>query len=110
MIIATPVTVDGRTAESWGKAHWVGVADVAGPRITSWTIHEVGWDDAKGLGKDSRHARIARFLQAEQVTTVVAPAIGRRLRKLFAQLGIGFAKAIPGDARTSVLAAASAIS
>ena len=28
MFVATPVTADGRSAPAWGKAHWVGVAQV----------------------------------------------------------------------------------
>lgn len=108
MIIATPVTVDGRTASRWGKAHWIGVADVTGPRITSWTIHEVGWDDASLFGRDPRHARITHFLTQKEVEAVVAPKVGRRLTKLFDQLGVAVLPATPGDARESVLAAANA--
>ncbi|MCW5951111.1 MAG: hypothetical protein KIT69_02475 [Propionibacteriaceae bacterium] len=105
MIIATPVTVDGRTASRWGKAHWIGVADVTGPRITSWTIHEVGWDDASLFGRNRRHARIAHFLAEQEVGAVVVPAVGSRLAKLFDRLGIAVLPATPGDARESVLAA-----
>ena len=105
MIIATPVTVDGQTAPRWGKAHWVGVADVTGPRITSWTIHEVGWDEAGLFGRDPRDARIARFLTKQEVGAVVVPRIGSRLTKLFDRLGIVVLPATPGDARESVLAA-----
>ncbi len=105
MIIATPVTVDGRTAPRWGRAHWVGVADVTGPRITSWTIHEVGWDDASLFGRNPRHARISHFLTKQEVGAVVVPKVGSRLARLFDRLGIAVLPATPGDARDSVLAA-----
>lgn len=105
MIIAIPVTVDGQTALRLGKAHWVGVAEVTGPRITSWTIHEVGWDDASLFGRRPRQARIAHFLTEEEVEAVVVPKAGPRLAKLLDRLGIAVLPALPGDARESVLAA-----
>lgn len=105
MIIATPVTVDGQTAERCGKSHWIGVAEVSGPRITSWKIHEVGWDEAGLLGRDPRHARIARFLTDQGVTAIVASDMGPRLAALLAELEIEVLPATPGDARESVLAA-----
>lgn len=109
MIYATPVTVDGRTAARWGRAHWVGVAEVNGPRITSWTIHEVGWDDDTTLiGRKPRHAKIKHFLIEQEVGAVVVPKVGARLTKLFDKLGIVVLQAIPGDARASILAAAAA--
>lgn len=108
MIVATAVTVDGQTARRWGKAHWIGVADVAGPRINTWTIHEVGWDDAGLFGRRPRHARITRFLTDQEVDAVVATKVGSRLAKLFARLGVQLLPATPGDARESVLAAVGA--
>ncbi|MGC3953920.1 MAG: NifB/NifX family molybdenum-iron cluster-binding protein [Propionicimonas sp.] len=108
MIIATPVTVDGRTAPRWGRAHWVGVADVTGPRIAAWTIHEVGWDDASSFGRDRRHARIGRFLTAAQVEAVVVPKVGSRMTKLLDRLGIAVLPASAADAKESVLAAVAA--
>ncbi len=108
MIIATPVTVDGRTAPRWGRAHWVGVAEVSGPRITSWTIHEVGWDDAGLFGRNPRHARISRFLTDQEIVAEVVPRVGSRLARLLDRLGVAVLPATPGDARDSVLAAVAA--
>ena len=106
MIVATPVTVDGRTAHAWGKAHWLGVADVTGPRVTSWTIHEVGWDELHDAGTHgSHHARVVRFLKDQGVQAIVVDHVGPGMARLLERLGIPVLAATPGDARESILAA-----
>lgn len=46
MIVATPVTEEGQSAHAWGRAHWVGVADVRDGDVAAWTVHEVRWDES----------------------------------------------------------------
>lgn len=111
MIVATPVTVDGRSAPAWGHAHWIGVAEVTGPRITSWTIHEVGWDEAHDSGTHgAHHARIVRFLKDEGIETVVVDHLGPGMVQVLETMGIPTLPATPGDARESILAAVAAVS
>lgn len=106
MIVATPVTVDGQTAQAWGRARWIGIAEVAGPRVTSWRIHEVGWDESHdAVSHQSHHDRILRFLTAQNVEAVVVDHVGPGMARLLEQLGIPILPSTPGDARASVLAA-----
>ena len=53
MIVATPVTADGHSTMSWGRAHWVGLADVRDGEVADtdvvaqalrqlWTQHKFG--------------------------------------------------------------------
>ena len=110
MIVATPVTVDGRTAPAWGKARWVGVAEVAGPRVTAWTIHEVGWDESHDHGTHgAHHARVVRFLREESVAAVVVDHVGAGMARVLARMEIHVLPATPGDARESILSAVAAL-
>ncbi len=110
MIVATPVTVDGRTAPAWGKARWVGVAEVTGPRVTAWTIHEVGWDESHDLGTHgAHHARVVRFLRDQAVSAIVVDHVGAGMARLLDRMGIPRLPATPGDARDSILAAVAAL-
>ncbi|MEN0071142.1 MAG: dinitrogenase iron-molybdenum cofactor [Propionicimonas sp.] len=109
MIVATPVTVDGRSAGAWGRAHWVAVAQVSGPRIISWNIHEVGWDELHDSGTHgSHHARVVKFLKTESIEAVVVDHVGAGMARMLDTMGIPTLPATPGDARASVLAAAGA--
>lgn len=106
MIVATPVTCDGRTAHAWGRAHWLGIAEVTGPRVTSWTIHEVGWDDLHDAGTHgSHHARVVRFLKEQGVQVVVVDHVGPGMARVLESMQIPVLPATPGDARESILAA-----
>jgi predicted Fe-Mo cluster-binding NifX family protein len=106
VIVATPVTVDGRSAGAWGRAHWVAVAQVTGPRLTAWTIHEVGWDESHDIGTHgSHHARVVRFLKDQAVDAVVVDHVGAGMARMLETMGIPVLPASPGDARASVLAA-----
>lgn len=106
MIIATPVTEDGRSAAAWGRAHWVGVADVEDGAVRSWQIHEVGWDVSHDEGTHgSHHARIVRFLKEEGVQAVVVDHMGEGMQRVMNTMGIPLLPASPGDAQASVLAA-----
>jgi len=110
VIVATPVTVDGQSAGAWGRAHWVAVAQVTGPRLTAWTIHEVGWDESHDLGSHgSHHARVVRFLKDQGVDAVVVDHVGAGMAQVLQTMGIPVLAATPGDARASVLAAVAAL-
>ncbi|MDN5563466.1 MULTISPECIES: NifB/NifX family molybdenum-iron cluster-binding protein [Luteococcus] len=110
MIIATPTTADGQSAAAWGKAHWIGVADVQpgtdGPQVTAWQIHEVAWDESHDAGTHgSHHARIVRFLKEQGIQAVVVDHMGDGMQRVMNTMGIPLLPATPGDAQASVLAA-----
>ena len=111
MYVATPVTADGRSAPAWGKAHWVGVAQVVDGAVVSWRIDEVAWDDSHDSGTHgSHHARIVRFLKDERIDAVVVDHMGEGMVRVMNTMGIPILTATPGDARASILAAVAAAS
>ena len=72
------------SAPSWGKAHWIGVAEVTDGEVTSWRIDEVAWDESHDSGTHgSHHARIVRFLKDERIDAVVSVVGGRGLSILY---------------------------
>lgn len=106
MIIATPVTEDGRSAAAWGRAHWIGVAEVTDGAVRAWSIHEVGWDESHDEGAHgSHHARIVRFLKEQGIEAVVVDHMGEGMVRVMNSMGIPILPASPGDAQSSVLAA-----
>ncbi|WP_420176392.1 NifB/NifX family molybdenum-iron cluster-binding protein [Luteococcus sp. OSA5] len=110
MIVATPTTADGQTAAAWGKAHWIGLADVRsgaeGPEVVGWQIHEVAWDESHDAGTHgSHHARIVRFLKENQVQAIVVDHMGEGMQRVVRNMQIPLLPATPGDAQASVLAA-----
>lgn len=108
MIVATPVTADGQSGHAWGKAHWIGVAEVVGGEITAWQVHEVGWDVAHDLGTHgSHHARVVRFLQEQRIEAVVVDHVGEGMYRMLTTMEIPILRASEGDAHESILAALS---
>ncbi|MCA0250921.1 MAG: dinitrogenase iron-molybdenum cofactor [Actinobacteria bacterium] len=106
MIVATPVTADGRSAAAWGRAHWIGVADIDNGTVHTWRIHEVGWDESHDEGTHgSHHARIVRFLTEHGITAVVVDHMGPGMVQVLQKMGIPMLPATPGDAQASILAA-----
>lgn len=107
MIVATPVDAEGRSAGSWGRAHWVAVADVAEDgAIASWDVHEVDWDTLHDAGTHgSHHARVATFLRGQRVQAVVVNHVGPGMVRMLDTMGIAILQASAGDARASVQAA-----
>ena len=109
MIVATPVTADGQSAAAWGRAHWIGVADVADGEVRAWRIHEVAWDASHDEGSHgSHHARIVRFLKEQGIQAVVVDHMGPGMVRVMETMGIPLLPATPGDARASVLVAVAA--
>lgn len=110
MIVATPVTADGRSAPAWGKAHWVAVAEIVDGTITSWVVEEVAWDTAHDAGTHgSHHARIVRFLTDHGIGAVVVDHVGPPMARMLTTMGIPILPARHGDARASVLAAVASL-
>lgn len=106
MIIATPIDPEGRSAHSWGKAQWIGVADVRDGSVADWTVHEVRWDESHDAGTHgSHHARVVRFLKEQQIEAVVVDHVGDGMARMLHTMGIPILKSSPGDAQASVLAA-----
>lgn len=106
MIVATPVTPEGNTAHAWGKAHWIGVAEVTDDAIAAWRIHEVAWDVLHDEGTHgSHHARVVRFLREQGIEAVVVDHVGEGMFRMLRTMGIPILQATPGDARASILAA-----
>lgn len=110
MIVATPCTAEGQSSAAWGKAHWVGVAEVdQTPAVVSWTIHEVAWDESHDAGTHgSHHARIVRFLKEQGIEAVVVDHMGEGMQRVMNTMGIPLLPASPGDAQASVVAAVKA--
>lgn len=106
MIVATPVTEDGMSGHTWGKARSVGVADVRGGRVATWSVHEVRWDESHDAGTHgSHHARVVRFLKEQAVEAVVVDHMGEGMARMMRTMGIHVLPATPGDAQASVLSA-----
>lgn len=107
MKLIIPVTPEGRTGHSWGKAPRVAVAGVEAGTITAWEETDVRWDASHDEGTEgSHHARIARFLREHDVDTVLAHHMGPGMQRMLATMGITVLPVAEGeDARAAVLAA-----
>lgn len=109
MKIATPVDAFGNSAGSWGRAHYVAVADVSTEQITAWEVHEVNWDGLHDSGTHgSHHARVVKFLQANGIQAIVVDHVGPGMQRMLSTMGIPMLSASPGDAKASILAAVAA--
>lgn len=106
MTVIVPVTADGRTDHSWGKARRVAVATVSAGAISAWEETDVRWDASHDEGTEgSHHARIARFLRDNGVETVLADHLGPGMQRMLATMGITVLPVAVGeDARAAVLA------
>ncbi len=106
MIAATPVTDQGESAPSWGRASSVAVADVRDGEIHAWDVHPVGWDASHDEGTPgSHHARVAGFLKQHAVQAVVVDHVGPGMVRMLDTMGIAILAATPGDAQASVRSA-----
>jgi predicted Fe-Mo cluster-binding NifX family protein len=92
MIIAVPVTPDGQVDPRWGRAARVAVARVDEGRI-------VAWDEG------GHHARVARFVVDQGITTVVANHMGPPMVQMLGRMGIEVRLGAAGSARLVVTGA-----
>ncbi len=106
MIIAVPVTPDGEVDPRWGRATRVAVARLDQGRIVTWDEHDVGWDDLHDAGTEGgHHARIARFVIDNAITTVVANHMGPPMVDMLGRMGIDVRLGARGNARLAVTGA-----
>jgi len=106
MIIAVPVTPDGQVDPRWGRAARVAVARVDDDGIVAWDEHDVGWDELHDAGTEGgHHARIARFVIEQAITTVVANHMGPPMVQMLGTMGITVRLGAVGSARLAVTGA-----
>lgn len=107
MIFCIPVSGDGSTTPSWGRAHRVAVGSVAADGgISDWEEFDVGWDTLHDEGTEgAHHARVARFLIDHRVKLVVAEHMGPGMTRMLTTMRIRVALGLGGDARAAVRAA-----
>ena len=73
--------------------------------IEDWRTDAVGWDVSHDEGTSgSHHARVARYVQDNHVTTVLAFHMGEPMSNMLSKLGVRVGQGVAGDARTAVLA------
>ena len=90
----------------WGKAQDVAVAEVEDGAIKTWTIHHVDWATSHDEGTHgSHHARIVRFLRANDVEAVVIDHAGPPMINTMQKMGLAIATGARGPARDAVLQA-----
>jgi len=105
-IVCVPVTVDGQVGHSWGKAPTVAIASVEDGTITSWRTEAVHWDVSHDEGTPgSHHARVARFIQDNNVTAVAAGHMGEPMQTMLTKLGVAVRLGVDGDARAAAASA-----
>lgn len=107
MAFAVPVTPDGQVDPTWGRAARVAVATLQEGRITGWAEHDVCWDELHDVGTEGgHHARIARFVIDNGITTVVANHMGPPMIQMLGRMGIEVRLGVAGDAKLAVTTAA----
>lgn len=107
MIVCVVVTPDGQVGGGWGRAPRVAVARLEGGQIAEWTEHDVAWDVLHDVGTEGgHHARIARFLQDNGVSVVVAGHMGPPMVQMLGKLRIIARTGVTGEARAAVVAQA----
>ena len=102
-IVCIPVADDGQIGHTWGKARTVALATVEDGTITSWRTRIVDWDVSKEQGTEgAHHARVARFIRDNAVTTVIARHMGDDMQNMLTKLGVRVRQGASGDARAAV--------
>ena len=98
--VCIPVTADDHVGHSWGKATTVAIATVDDGVLTDWRREPVEWNVSHDEGTPgSHHARVARFIQDNGVTTVVADHMGDPMLNMLTKLGVDVRLGAAGDAR-----------
>ena len=97
----------GRSIRTWGRAARVAVATLHLGQIAAWAEHDVRWDELHDAGTEGgHHARIARFVIDNGITTVIASHMGPPMVQMLGRMGIDVRLGAAGDAKLAVTAAA----
>jgi predicted Fe-Mo cluster-binding NifX family protein len=108
MRVCVPITADGQVDPRWGRADRVAVAEVADGEICGWHEFEVGWGALHDQGTEgAHHARVARFLQDNQVQAVAVHHLGPGMQRMLGTMSVRVVTGVTGDARSAVRAAGS---
>jgi predicted Fe-Mo cluster-binding NifX family protein len=74
--------------------------------VTGWQEFEVRWGDRHGgESEGAHHARVARFLRAHRVETVVAHHMGEGMLHMLRKMGLRVILGATGDAREAAVRA-----
>lgn len=107
MRVAVPVTTEGQVDPRWGRAERVAVADVVDGDVSSWVVHDVGWNTLHDEGSEGQHhARIARFLREHGIEAIGVDHVGAGMHRMLPSMGVRIADGLGGDARDAARAAA----
>ncbi len=106
MKVCVPITADGQVDPRWGRADRVALADVADGEIRDWQELMVGWGTLHDQGSEgAHHARVARFLQDNQVEAIAVQHVGPGMQRMLGTMAIRVVTGLGGDARSAVRAA-----
>ncbi len=101
--ICVPVNADGTIHDRLGQARVVATCHTHDGAVTDWTEHVVDWDQTYGITDlGVHHPAVIRFLQDQDVTTVVASNVCESMQKVLAKLDVDVHVGITGDARAAV--------
>lgn len=99
-VVATPVDSEGAIDPAWGRAERVAIVNTEAGAIRAWSEYHVGWGRARQEGrKGEHHARIAQFLRAHQVATILCHHLGPGMATMVERLGIACLSGQSGSAR-----------
>ncbi len=108
MKVCIPIADGGQVDPRWGRADRVAVAEVADGQISDWQEFAVGWGTLHDQGTEgAHHARIARFLRANQIQVIAAHHVGPGMERMLGSMAIRLVTGVGGDARAAALAAVS---
>lgn len=105
MTVCIPLNSDGTIHDRLGQANVVAICHVHDGQVSDWTEHVVEWDTTYGVDVlGVHHPRVIRFLQSNDVDTVVANNVCDIMQSTLPTLGITVHTDVTGDARTAVTA------
>jgi predicted Fe-Mo cluster-binding NifX family protein len=106
MKVCVPITADGQVDPRWGRADRVALAEVTDGEIRDWQEFMVGWGTLHGQGTEgAHHARVARFLQDNQVQVIAVHHVGPGMQRMLSSMAIRVVAGLGGDARSAARAA-----
>jgi predicted Fe-Mo cluster-binding NifX family protein len=101
--VCIPLNADGTIHNRLGQANTVAICQVSEGQVTDWTEHVVEWDTTYGVDVlGVHHPRVIRFLQSNNVNTVVANNVCGIMQTTLPTLGIAVYAGVTGDARSAV--------